>query len=422
MRRGAWFLFAFLFAVPMAAQNGGVTTCADYNPPLQIVAIPEQISSQYHITGYHYYNSQGAGQCLYTDPATNSDQYCAVVASSEMQISGGDTGITTSAYHVNQWSTHVGTASNNDGATTATGVSEIAFMNCIIPGCSFTVSASPISVPSGAIWSGGQTYPASCAAEPNPNYEAGGGGGSGFGGTGCCGGGEECGYFRSRGGAQGQAGGGTICDPATCGCEPASPIIIDTTGRGFHLTSPQDGVSFDILNTGIPVKIAWTSATSGDAFLALDRNHNGKIDDGGELFGDHTQQPPSANPNGYLALAEFDKPENGGNGDGIIDWHDAVYTKLLLWIDENHDGISQPNELHTLPELGVYSIALHYQEEPYTDDWGNWFHYRAAVNPSPADGQSKDGRWTYDVFFMPEKTSLPAKAAAFKLTDPPLFK
>jgi hypothetical protein len=165
------------------------------------------------------------------------------------------------------------------------------------------------------------------------------------------------------------------------------------------MTSVKDGVRFDIMDDGYPIKLAWTSAGYGNAFLALDRNHNGKIDNGGELFGNHTAQPPSPNPNGFLALEEFDKPENGGNGDGIIDHNDAVFSQLLLWIDENHDGISQPNELHTLPELGVNSISLHYKEEPYYDKYGNWFHYRAAINPSPVDGQSHDGRWTYDVFF-----------------------
>ena len=176
-------------------------------------------------------------------------------------------------------------------------------------------------------------------------------------------------------------------------------MIVDTTGHGFHLTSPEDGVVFDIAGNGHPVKLAWTAANSGNAFLALDRNHNGVIDNGKELFGNFTDQPKSAHPNGFAALAVFDLPENGGNGDGIIDSRDAVYSKLLLWIDENHDGVSQPNELHTLPELGVFSISLSYRDEPFNDQYGNWFHYRAAINPDPQDGESRDGRWTYDVFF-----------------------
>jgi hypothetical protein len=77
-----------------------------------------------------------------------------------------------------------------------------------------------------------------------------------------------------------------------------------------------------------------------------------------------------------------------------------VYSHLLLWIDKNHDGISQPEELHTLRELGVFSIGLKYRREPYVDGYGNQFRYRGVLNPDPADGKSKDGRYTYDVFFV----------------------
>src|SRR5579864_6636690 len=87
---------------------------------------------------------------------------------------------------------------------------------------------------------------------------------------------------------------GLTCNYGNCGCESPSPIIIDTTGQGFHLTSAQDGVVFDILADGHPIQISWTAAGSGNAFLALDRNHNGKIDDGNELFGNVADQPKSS--------------------------------------------------------------------------------------------------------------------------------
>lgn len=195
----------------------------------------------------------------------------------------------------------------------------------------------------------------------------------------------------------------------TCRCIRASPIVIDTTGEGFRLTSAEEGVLFDFFGDGHPLQIAWTARDSGNAFLALDRNHDGKIDNAKELFGNFTAQPPcpdggGACRNGYRALAEFDKPENGGNGDGIIDHRDVVFSRLRLWIDENHDGISQPSELHTLDELGVHSLSLRYKELWHTDRYGNLFHYRGAVNPDPRDGESKDGRWSYDVFFVVAKS------------------
>ncbi|MGA8489091.1 MAG: hypothetical protein WB711_01630 [Terriglobales bacterium] len=208
--------------------------------------------------------------------------------------------------------------------------------------------------------------------------------------------------------------------PSDCQCEYASPIIVDTTGKGFRLTSAEDGVVFDIAGDGHPVRIAWTAPDSRNAFLALDRNHNGRIDSGKELFGNFTAQPKSDDPNGFLALAEFDKLENGGNGDGIIDEHDAVFSHLLLWIDENHDGISQPNELHQLSELGVHSLALRYSESRRTDQYGNEFRYKSAINPDPQDGHSKDGRWIYDVFFMVDAS--PPETAARQHFRMPLAK
>jgi hypothetical protein len=156
--------------------------------------------------------------------------------------------------------------------------------------------------------------------------------------------------------------------------------------------------------TDHPVQIAWIAADSRNAFLALP-GADGLVHTGKQLFGNFTNQPPSDHPNGFLALAEFDKKENGGNGDGIIDERDAIFAQLRLWIDENHDGISQPNELHKLPDLGVYSLSLDYTESRRKDGFGNQFRYRARVNPDQNHCDPRDttpsgepGRWTYDVF------------------------
>lgn len=180
-------------------------------------------------------------------------------------------------------------------------------------------------------------------------------------------------------------------------CCLGSPIIIDVQGNGYNLTSVERGVDFDLDIDGVPEHLAWTSANSDDAFLVLDRNGNGRIDNGGELFGNYSAQPPSENPNGFIALAEFDKQANGGNLDGVISSQDVIFSRLRLWKDVNHNGISEPSELQTLTASQFRALDLDYLESRRSDEHGNEFKYRAKI----FDARSgRPGRWAWDVFLV----------------------
>lgn len=179
-----------------------------------------------------------------------------------------------------------------------------------------------------------------------------------------------------------------------CCCGP-TPILIDVGGNGFSLSNAYEGVNFDMGGDGRSEPIAWTTGNTDDAWLVLDLNGNGRIDSSKEMFGNFTDQPMADRPpNGFLALAEFDKVEKGGNRDAQISKRDQIFASLHLWQDVNKNGISESSELSTLEQLGLKTIELTYRESNKTDKHGNQFKYRAKVLDN---NNAQLGRWAWDV-------------------------
>jgi len=203
------------------------------------------------------------------------------------------------------------------------------------------------------------------------------------------------------GGRQGNAvpGGdcnGSICNPCTpgyvvggdcaphlqdrCGCCPEpSPLIIDRTGDGLHFSNAEDGALLDINGYGAMFWLGWPT-TADDAWLAYDRNHNGIIDNGSELFGNTRRLASGRNAeNGYEVLAELDE-----NRDGVVDIKDPAYPSLLLWGDANRNGVSEPKELIPLEAAGIKKLGVEYIPSDKVDAAGNRLRFFAS------DGSSVD--------------------------------
>jgi len=204
---------------------------------------------------------------------------------------------------------------------------------------------------------------------------------------------------------------GLVLDPNWCStwvvpnapdeCTPppptrGSPILLDLDRNQFHLSAGP--VSFDINADGESESVSWVSAGTQDGFLYLDRNGNGIVDDGSELFGDSTVLfSGSLAAHGYEALAEFDRVMNGGNADRKLDAADSVYSQLMNWIDSNAIGIRERQESQSPAEAGVISIGLNYRQSRRTDAHGNEFWY-IGKGVIDVNGRLK-GTWTTDAFF-----------------------
>jgi hypothetical protein len=191
-----------------------------------------------------------------------------------------------------------------------------------------------------------------------------------------------------------QCNGAGVLNPSD-DCSGASPIVINMERGGYQLTGADNPVTFDIHATGSPIRMGWTTAGANEAFLCLDRNSNGVINNGAELFGNATiLRNGSRARNGFDALSEFDE-----NHDGVIDANDPVWSSLLLWSDLNHDGISQRAELMPIGETDVTAIGLDYHWTGRRDASGNRFRYESKVWMRRARGRPTPHP-VYDIFFV----------------------
>lgn len=197
----------------------------------------------------------------------------------------------------------------------------------------------------------------------------------------------------------------SICSPDNqCGYIPehtwCSPIVLDLARNGFNFSGPNQPVSFDIDADTIREKICWTGSRTDDTFLALDRNGNGQIDDGSELFGDSSRfLNGDRAQNGYQVLFELDLVR--GNGNGFLDREDLDFGRLLLWHDWNHDAKSQPGELTPLAATDIYAIAVEYEVSVEQDSHGNRLRYRSTAYRSGTAQVLPGFLPTVDVFFAP---------------------
>ena len=150
------------------------------------------------------------------------------------------------------------------------------------------------------------------------------------------------------------------------GRNATSPIVIDLDGNGVqtHALKSQI-VRFDLDNNGFAERAGWTDGRDG--FLVRDIDGNGRIDNGGELFGNHTKLHNGEKAaNGFEALKELDD-----DGDGKITRADKAWSELRVWQDRNQDAWSAKGELYTLDELGIESINTAYTDSKLVDTAGN---------------------------------------------------
>lgn len=159
--------------------------------------------------------------------------------------------------------------------------------------------------------------------------------------------------------------------PGKCFKDFQSPLVLDLNKNAKYdlvdVWNDKAKIRFDLMGTGEKIRTGWVKP--GDALLALDLDGNGSIDSGLELFGEYTKGAAAVKvgsksfDSGFHALGQYDLDKSGA-----IDAKDAIFGKLLVWRDQNQDGVSQKGELKSLVDVGVVSISLAYAKSG-TKEW-----------------------------------------------------
>jgi len=173
----------------------------------------------------------------------------------------------------------------------------------------------------------------------------------------------------------------------------STPIILDLSGDGIQTLDIASGVQFDINATGQRINTGWVG--QGNGLLVLDRNKDGQINDGSELFGSATNLSSGHTAtNGYEALKALDT-----NGDGFISSSDNDFDQLRVWVDGNADGVSQSVELRSLDSLGISSLDTN-ASTVFEKNNGNYVGLSSGYTTT--DGQNHK---MADVWFVTDQSS-----------------
>jgi hypothetical protein len=154
--------------------------------------------------------------------------------------------------------------------------------------------------------------------------------------------------------------------------------VLDLNGDGVHTTGIESTVDFDIDGNGTLDRVGWTNAATEEGLLWLDLDANHVVGGGHELFGIGMVMPDGRKaPDGFEALRVYDAPAFGGDADGAITRHDQIWGRLRIWVDRNHDAVSQSSEIGPIQVYGVLSIQLAFVVYPEVEANGNRRKFRS---------------------------------------------